>query len=190
MKTNFFSELARLGISNCNMSFLLHKDNSMTVSLKVNHSAEDNALNVIPPLTFTYPINELDDGFFDAINQPIKNSVSLNDNIEAFEIATKEAQEKSKIAKAEKEKKDKIAKKAKDTFDKVKELIASEEFNFNDAKAVTKALNDLQSIKSTYPNSQEVILLINDIKSKQSQVDLFASDSNTLDAFNLDNQNS
>jgi PRTRC genetic system protein E len=107
METNFFKQLAAIGAQGSyNISIKQTKENTLIVSLLLNNEGcGDNARLLIPPVVLKGTPEDLDEGFFSTISEPIKVTSELFVNMEAYmkqqEIAIKNSKiEKDKIAKS------------------------------------------------------------------------------------------
>lgn len=117
MNTNFFNQIAKLNIEG-NLQINIQKTDGqqfVTSVLLQNEQCSDNSKNAIPPLILRGTSEDLDNGFFEKITQPIEQTSDLMLNMEIYlkaqEIAKKQsAMEKEK---AEKEKKQADAKEKK-----------------------------------------------------------------------------
>jgi len=87
MKTNFFEQIAALQI-NGNLLLNIHQAETgvLTVSavLKKGNVAAA-AGNNLPPMLFKGTAQELDEGFFGQLAQPVKQTVGLLTNLEAYQ---------------------------------------------------------------------------------------------------------
>jgi PRTRC genetic system protein E len=108
--TNFFSQVAALDFKGC-LNLTLHKDgDSLTISLLVQDDAcGDTAKNHIPPLILKGTAQELGEGFFPAIAEPVKATSKLLTNMEQFLKGQEEAKKNSAMEKKKIEKDDKPA---------------------------------------------------------------------------------
>lgn len=128
MNTNFFSQMAQLNITgDLHLTIRKGTENNYVVSVILkNEQCEDNAKNVIPPVSLRGTIQELDEGFFDEITKPMEAASGLMLDMEAFmkqlEAAKKQsAMEKEKVERNKKEKEAKD-KKYKEAMTKADEL--------------------------------------------------------------------
>jgi PRTRC genetic system protein E len=112
MKTNFFEQIATLEFQGAlNLNMTKNAEGFLTVSVYLPNLTTDTAGNIIPPMILKGHAAELDEGFFDAIAAPVKQTSSLFANMDAYQQSLKKAAESSK---AEVDKKNK-ANKAKTT---------------------------------------------------------------------------
>lgn len=104
---NFFSQISGLIPEGVDLNITVRRSgNRLIVSvIPKSNSLKDEAQNRLAPLVVTGTTDELNEGFIEAISNPIKQATGLLINMSDFEKAEKEAQENSKAAKAEKGKK-------------------------------------------------------------------------------------
>lgn len=128
MITNFFNQIAKMDI---NSQLILNigkaTESQIIVSVFIqNDSCGDKAKNIIPPFNLKGTAEELDNGFFERIKNPLQTASGLMDNMETFMKQLEEAKAQSAMekAKTDKEKKEKDVndKKFKHAIDKVDEL--------------------------------------------------------------------
>jgi PRTRC genetic system protein E len=104
---NFFSQISELIPEGVDLNITVRRSgNRLIVSvIPKSNSLKDEAQNRLAPLVVTGTTDELNDGFIEAISNPIKQATGLLVNMSDFEKAEKEAEANSKAAKAEKAKK-------------------------------------------------------------------------------------
>ena len=87
MNTNFFQNIAELQITgNLNMTIKPGEDGKLTVSVLVtNPKTSENSAKAIPPLLLRGNPQDLDEGFFDAILQPVKQTDGLLQNMAEYQ---------------------------------------------------------------------------------------------------------
>jgi PRTRC genetic system protein E len=86
MTTNFFENIAGLNIPG-NWKIAIHTDDKgqFTVSALFNIDGNgDNAYKVVPPMVLKGTAQEMDEGFFDTIEQPMQETAGLFHNMEAY----------------------------------------------------------------------------------------------------------
>lgn len=170
METNFFRQIAAMKAGTIQVLIAPGTGETIVVSvLPTNDQCDDPAKAAIIPYTLKGTPSELDSGFFEAIQQPLKTASGLLTNMEAFGKQLAEAQKQSAAEKekAQQEKKAKEAKEKKfhDSMKKANELEKSGEFR--------KAWSALPGI-ADFPEHEA------DIKKRQSELsakfapDLFA----------------
>ncbi len=116
MKTNFFNQIAELGITG-DLQLTISKgvENNLIVSILLqNEQCADKAKHGIPPLNLRGTAEELDEGFFESITMPLQATSGLMVNMEFFMKQLETAQKQSAM---EKDKSDR-EKKTKDDKDK------------------------------------------------------------------------
>lgn len=127
---NFFQSIEALQVAgDWKISIAKETAGKMVVSvLFFNENIGDDARKKVPPILLKGTAQELDEGFFSAIEQPVKDTASLFLNMELYlkereqaEIASQK--EKDKAAKAEKEKTER-QKKYEEAMKKANELEA------------------------------------------------------------------
>jgi PRTRC genetic system protein E len=87
MNTNFFQNIADLQITgNLNITIKPGEDGKLTVLVLVsNPKASENSAKAIPPLLLRGNSQELDEGFFDAISQPLQQTAGLLQNMAEYQ---------------------------------------------------------------------------------------------------------
>jgi PRTRC genetic system protein E len=105
MTTNFFQNIAELNITgHLNITIKPGEDSKLAVSVLVtNPKASENSAKAIPPLLLKGNAQDLDEGFFDAIIQPLQQTDTLLVNIAEYQ----KGQEKAKTSLKSNEKKTK-----------------------------------------------------------------------------------
>jgi PRTRC genetic system protein E len=102
MKTNFFELIAGLSLSG-NLQINIHQQESGTQTVSVLLSAKDpkaTAGKNLPPMLLKGSPQELDNGFFQYISEPVKQTEKLFANADAYK---KELDKAQKLATATKE---------------------------------------------------------------------------------------
>lgn len=130
MKTNFFNSIIALQVAG-NWTINIAKETTERLIVSVlffNDTIGDDARKKIPPILLKGTAQELDEGFFQVITQPVKETAQLFANMEQFLKEKEQAKinsqmEKDNATKVDKEKKDK-QKKYEDAMKKVDELEA------------------------------------------------------------------
>lgn len=130
MNANFFTQIAQMNIEG-SLQLTITETTAGTWLVSVllqNEQCGDNAKHLIPPLTLKGTAEELDNGFFQSIVQPIEQTSSLLLNMESYLKAQEEAKRQSAMEKekADKEKKEREAKEKKfaEAIQKAEELEA------------------------------------------------------------------
>ncbi|MGF7079639.1 PRTRC system protein E [Mucilaginibacter sp. UYCu711] len=109
MTTNFFQHLATLQVpGKWNMTIQTDEKGNFTLSALFTalHNA-DNATKIIPPMLLKGNAEELDNGFFETITQPVQQTAGLYNNLNAY---GKELEKARLASKMEQDKKAKTAK--------------------------------------------------------------------------------
>ena len=116
MQTNFFRQIANINlIGDLQITFTRTTENNYIVSVLLkNEQCGDEARKTIPPLNLRGTAEDLDNGFFENITQPLQTASGLMVDMESFMKQLEVAKKKSAM---EKEKSDK-EKKEKETKDK------------------------------------------------------------------------
>lgn len=109
MRTNFFENIAAMQVpGKWNMSIHTDEQGNFTLSALFTalHNA-DNATKAIPPMLLKGNAEEMDNGFFEAIAQPVQETAGLYNNLNAY---GKELEKARLASKMEQDKKAKTAK--------------------------------------------------------------------------------
>jgi PRTRC genetic system protein E len=99
MKTNFFENIAELNVPG-NWKIAIHADAQGQFTVSALFTAEangDNAHKLVPPMVLKGTAQELDEGFFEAITQPVQQTAVLFRNMEAYLKGLEEAKKQSKM---------------------------------------------------------------------------------------------
>jgi PRTRC genetic system protein E len=116
MKTNFFENITALNVPG-NWHLAIHTDEQgqFTVSALFTalHNA-DNATKGIPPMLLKGTAEEMDEGFFETITQPVQQTAGLYNNLNAYH---KELEKARLASKMEQDKKNKNNSKPKSATD-------------------------------------------------------------------------
>jgi PRTRC genetic system protein E len=112
MKTNFFQQIAGLGFKG-NFLLNIHQDETGVQTISVILK-KDKAIDGLPPMLFKATAEELDEGFFDQLAQPVKATAGLISNLESYQ---KELEKAKKTAKPDKGKAGKPAENEQDEDD-------------------------------------------------------------------------
>ncbi|NHA05588.1 PRTRC system protein E [Mucilaginibacter rubeus] len=106
MTTNFFQNINAMNVPG-NWKLTVHTDEQgqFTVSALFTalHNA-DNATKAIPPMLFKGTATELDEGFFEAITQPVQQTAGLYHNLNAYHKELEKARVASKMEQDKKNK--------------------------------------------------------------------------------------
>jgi|GEM_PF-582342 len=87
MKTNFFEQMAGLQINgNLQINIQFNEIGTITVAvLLANPNPKITQGKNIPPMLFKGTPQELDEGFFTQLNEPVKQTVKLFANLDAYQ---------------------------------------------------------------------------------------------------------
>lgn len=169
----FFNYINQIMTQGVDLTIVIRKkENLLTVStLPKSNGLKDEAQNHIVPLTLSGTPEELDAGFFPAVQQPIQKAAGLISNMIQFEQQAQKAAENSKAAKEMKEKQAKEEKEKKEQYEKhlkkAEEQIAAQNYS--------GALTTLQQAR-TAATSQTIKAVdekIRSVKDKLNQGSLF-----------------
>jgi len=95
MRTNFFQAIQRLnGVGAWVFNITFSAENEMVVSVMLKDKAVNDGKYPIPPMVYRGTPQEIDEGIFDALVQPVKETVSLFVNISAYNKGLAEARAK------------------------------------------------------------------------------------------------
>jgi PRTRC genetic system protein E len=109
MTTNFFQNIVALQVAG-DWAISIARDTADKLVVSVlfhNNNVGDDARKIIPPMTFNYTAQELDEGFFDAIAQPVKETSALLSSMEQYMEQLEQAKIASKMEQDKKVKTDK-----------------------------------------------------------------------------------
>lgn len=168
---NFFNQISELIPEGVDLNITIRKKaEQLTVSIfpKAN-GLKDEAQNRLSPLVITGSADELNEGFFTAIENPVKKSTGLLTNMLEFEKSAKEAEANSKAEKERKEKEKKEAEERKKKLGKLT-LKADELEAKKDFRGAIKTLTEALELSSDTTKIQN---RISDLKVKLSQNSLF-----------------
>src|SRR5438093_1461606 len=99
MENHFFQNLSALLTDGC-LKMVIKKgdaDELIVSVLATNDNVGDNAKNVIAPLVVKGTAEEIDSGFFEAIQEPVKLTNQLLTNMETYLSQVAEAKVKSQM---------------------------------------------------------------------------------------------
>lgn len=100
MKTNFFEQVAGLQINgNLQINIQAQEGGTLTVSvLLANNNPKITAGKNIPPMLLKGTVQELDEAFFSQIDEPVKQTVKLFANAEAYQAELDKAKKQPEKA--------------------------------------------------------------------------------------------
>ena len=109
MKTNFFEQVAGLAVNGTlQINIQPQESGTLTVSVMlVNNNPKITTGKNIPPMLLTGSAQELDEAFFNQVGEPVKRTVKLFANADAYQ---KELDKAGQTGKKDKDSKDKSAK--------------------------------------------------------------------------------
>jgi PRTRC genetic system protein E len=182
MKTNFFQQIAGLGF-NGNFLLNINQDETgvQTVSVVLK---KDKAIDGLPPMLFKATADELDEGFFEQLAQPVRQTAGLISNIESYQ---KELEKAKKNAKPDKAKAGKPAENdpGDDEQDEHNNLFTPPEDD-KQAKAEKKRLYDeaMERVKNLAQNTKYAEALSNlpDVAEHPDKADAIEAKRKTLQA--------
>lgn len=178
---NLFKTLSEVLGNGCTATIsIAQKDGIMTVGvLPGNNLVKDSAKNKIVPLNVSGTPEELDEGFVDAIAEPIRKTAGLLVDMAAYEQAAEEAKAKSKM---EEEKKVAEANRKKE-YDGYLSLART---NLKEQK-YRDALKCVESARKVALPTDKVTLdtLTNEINSSSGQGALFGPSEDKSDGKNV-----
>lgn len=181
MKTNFFSQIAALGVTagTLRVNIQPQQAGNLIVSvLLTDETVKDKAAQLIPPLVLKGSATELDDGFFGAIQSPIQQSSTLIANMGAYETAMNKAgkesrQEKEREASTLKEK-DSKRRKFNEQMKKVEDL--------EKLKKIGEAIGQLPDLQQFSEFSEEIKKKSQQLRSQHRTLSLFEEPQPVQDA--------
>ena len=99
MTTDFFKNIAALNVpGHWKMAIQVDDKGQFTVSALYNTPANgDNAYKVVPPMLLKGTAQEMDEGFFEAIEKPVQETAGLFRNMEGYLKGLEEAKKLSKM---------------------------------------------------------------------------------------------
>ena len=149
----FFSSLKKMGISQIGLSLTYDKD-LVSVSILPKSDSNEKTLKKLRALTISLPVSEMDERFFEIINEPLeKTKVGFN-NVEAYEKSLQEKLNKTESCKKQKES---VAKDVKSLQDFVGKN------NFNPLKEHKTAIEMAEKILAVNPNQKDAKKVIKDM---------------------------
>ena len=150
---DFFSSLKKVGISQIGLSVTYDK-NLVSVSVLPKSESNDKSLKKLKALTISLPVNEMDERFFQIINEPLERTKIGFNNVEAYEKSLQEKLSKTESGKKQKE-------------SVSKDIKALQEFvgknNFNPLKDHKTAIEMAEKILGVNPNQKDAKKVIKDM---------------------------
>ncbi len=178
MNTTFFNQIQTLdftGVLQLNIS--KGAENNLIVSVLLNNEqCGDNAKKLIPPLTLRGTAEELDNGFWQQISQPIGQVSALMVDMEKFQKQLEEVQKQSAINKANSEKNKAVPtekdKKYRDALLKYEEL--EKQGKYRSAWSALPEPNSLPELQANEVRKRRSLL------AAKFEPDLFAASTETI----------
>lgn len=136
---NFFKQMSDIGIKDVTIEIKVAEDGRMTVLTSPKSIAKDKALNSIKPLLLTGTVEELDSGYFEAIEKPLKKTSKFFNNVESYEAKIEDAKKETAEAEAEKSKE----KNAQTTLTSITAKLKTPADWLKNKDAITKAIQNL-----------------------------------------------
>lgn len=172
MKTNFFTQIAALGVTTGTLRVNIQPQQSGILIVSVllaDETVKDKAAQLIPPLVLKGSATELDEGFFGAIQSPIQQTSTLIVNMGAYETAMTKAgkesrQQKEQEATTQKEK-DTKRKKFDEQMKKVEDL--------EKLKKIGEAIGQLPDLQQFPEFSEEIKKKNQQLRSQHGTLSLF-----------------
>ncbi|MES2331216.1 MAG: PRTRC system protein E [Bacteroidota bacterium] len=174
MQTNFFSQIRQLGVTgNLRLNIQPQETGELIVSLLLDTSfVKDKAAKLIPPLVLKGSDNDLDNGFFEAITQPVKSTQTLLVNMQEHITAMDKANKDSRIVKdkqdAQKKEKDAKKKKFDEQMKKVDDLAK--------LKKIGEAIGQLPDLKLFPEFETEIRKKSQELRGQHGSLSLFGDE--------------
>ncbi len=173
MTTNFFQNIASLNVPG-NWKLTLHTDESGNFTISALFTAlhnADNALKAIPPMLLKGTPDELDEGFFEVITQPVQQTAGLYDNLNAYHKEVEEARLKSKMEQDKKAKENKAKAGANGSKDDI-EIGEPKPSKEDKRKAYVQAMIEVNELKAAckYGEALAVLPVISEYPEKETEI--------------------
>ena len=188
MTTNFFQNIANLNVPG-NWKFTLHTDEAGNFTVSALFTAlqqADNALKAIPPMLLRGTATELDEGFFEAITEPVQQTAGLYHNLNAYHNGLEDARLKSKMEQDKKAKENKAKPKTATGEGGEDDIEISEPKPSKEEKrkAYTQAMININELKAACKYGEALALLpaIVDYPEKETELTKKAEELNRLKA--------
>lgn len=170
---NFFTQLAETEVQNLELKVVTKND---VMSVIITPVMKDKNKSIVP-LTVSGTAQELDEGFFDVITNPLKKAAGLTSNVEEFEKSLEEKPLEQKADTTKTEPKAKAAPKPKPYkhqkyLDPILEIINAEGFVLSEEnkKPLSEAVNKLLVMDSKNEVALEWEEKIKDLSPKQTEI--------------------
>jgi len=170
MTTNFFQTIDGLNImGDWKITVSKTENDKWAVSiLLVNEKLEDDAKKIIPPMILKGTAKELDEGFFKAIEIPVKKTADLFANMENYLASLEEAEKNSKMEKEKEDKEKKGIEERKKKYEaKMKNVAGLEE-----KEKWGEAIGQMPSAEKFPEQAEEIKKKLDELKSKHGQLAL------------------
>ena len=188
MTTNFFQNIANLNVPG-NWKLTLHTDEAGNFTVSALFTAlqqADNALKAIPPMLLRGTATELDEGFFEAITEPVQQTAGLYHNLNAYHKGLEDARLKSKMEQDKKAKENKAKSKTAtgDGGEDDIEISEPKPSKEEKRKAYTQAMININELKAACKYGEALALLpaIVDYPEKEAELTKKAEELNRLKA--------
>lgn len=174
MQTNFFSQIKLLNVTgNLRLNIQPQENGELIVSLLLDTThIKDKAAKLIPPLVLKGSDRDLDNGFFQAINQPVQTTQSLllnmQQHVEALDKANKESRIEKDKQDTQKKDKDGKRKKFDEQMKKVDDLVK--------IKKIGEAIGQLPDLKQFPEFETEIKKKSQELRGQHSSLSLFADE--------------
>jgi|SRR5665213_920007 len=170
MKTNFFENIANMQVPG-KWNITIHTDDKgqFTVSTYFAGIATgDNASQAIPPLLSKGTAEEMDEGYFEAIENPVQQTAGLLTNMEDYLKGLSKAKEQSKMIQDNKTKGAK--EKSNKTDDGIE--VPSAENKEEKRKAYTEIIRQIVELdgKCQYDEALELLPSVADYPDKEAEI--------------------
>lgn len=173
MKTNFFQAIAHLhGHGKWVVTAEFIADKTICVSVLLSDTSAHDAKTAVAPMVFRGTPQELDEGFFTAIVQPVKETASLFANAEAYRQSIEKA--KQQLAQNAKSKSEAPKAKTDGTSDskKVYEEKMKKVIELDSACKYEQALSELPSVEDYPDKKADIEKAKSDLERKSKQLSL------------------
>src|SRR3989339_194440 len=174
MLTNFFSRIKLLNVTgNLRMNIQPQENGELIVSLLLDTShIKDKSAKLIPPLVLKGSDSDLDNGFFQAISQPVQTTqsllVNMQQHVEALDKANKESRIEKDKQDTQKKDKDGKRKKFDEQMKKVDDLVK--------LKKIGEAIGQLPDLKQFPEFETEIKKKSQELRGQHSSLSLFADE--------------
>jgi PRTRC genetic system protein E len=169
----FFNDLSQMMTAGTVVNLTVHCQNgNLTVSVFPNvKGLKDDAQNHLQPIVLTGTAEELDNGFFNAVREPVLKATGLLADMKRFETSLTRVESERKEAREQKQNSDKKSQERKAKFDK---LISRADEQEKDEKfdAALQSLREARTMADG-ENVEKTDARINQLRAKCMQTSLF-----------------